>query len=66
MPFPNRPLAIDKNPAASELPVDDDVRRAPTGMYSGMTKRLAISDSQFVDVSGDIAKDYRNKPDLSD
>jgi hypothetical protein len=66
MPFPNRPQAIDKNPARSEVPVADDPRRAPDGIYSGATKRLAISDGAFVEVNGDVKSDYRNRPHLSE
>lgn len=54
------------NPAVGEVPVDADVRRAPTGLYSGMTKRLAISDEQFVEVHGDVAENYRDKANLND
>jgi hypothetical protein len=43
----------DDNPIgaiAKDRVAQDDVRRNPSGIYSGQTKRLAISDDKFVDV----------------
>ena len=42
--------ALPKPKASSEKYVQDDPRRSPSGIYSGMTKRLAISDDSFVDI----------------
>jgi hypothetical protein len=40
-------------------PVQSDPRIDPNGLYSGMTKRLAISDGEFVSI-GNMPKDMRN------
>lgn len=41
-----------KHNLREEVPVADDPRRDPIGgIYSGMTKRLAISDGAFAEVA---------------
>jgi hypothetical protein len=50
----------DAAKARKAKPAQEDATRNPDGVYSGMTKRLAITDGSFVDISG-MPKSSRNR-----
>lgn len=60
--MPKLPQPRDGN--ARDSTAQDDPRRNPDGIYSGMTKRLAISDGSFASVSN-ASKDTRNRGRLT-
>ena len=45
------------HPIPKETNAQTDPKRSPDGIYSGMTKRLAISDNEFVNIQ-DLPKGH--------